>query len=119
MTRFSLVLDNPDHDETLEDKDTLDKETDREALAAVAERTTKESQIPSFSLILQYLQNYNLHEMEKIQKLLMTYFAFLSFAPVLVPCNSVLSRIVKFDRIPNTEYIRILKMHRIPNIFGS
>ena len=29
LTRFSLVLDDPDHDETLEDKDTLDKETDR------------------------------------------------------------------------------------------
>ena len=27
----------------------------------------------------------------------------------------VLERIVKFDRIPNTEYIRILKIHRIPN----
>ena len=27
----------------------------------------------------------------------------------------VLGRIVKFDRIPNTEYIRILKMHRILN----
>ena len=30
-------------------------------------------------------------------------------------CNSVLERIVKFDRISNTEYIRILKMHRILN----
>ena len=27
----------------------------------------------------------------------------------------VLGRIVKFDWIPNTEYIRILKLHRIPN----
>ena len=27
----------------------------------------------------------------------------------------VLGRIVKFDRIPNTEYIRILKIHRILN----
>ena len=30
-------------------------------------------------------------------------------------CTAVLERIVKFDRIPNTEYIRILKIHRIPN----
>ena len=29
--------------------------------------------------------------------------------------KSVLERIVKFDRILNTEYIRILKIDRIPN----
>ena len=29
--------------------------------------------------------------------------------------ETVLERIVKFDRIPNTEYIRILKIDRIPN----
>ena len=45
-------------------------------------------------------------------------------SPPLLRCSSVmmtgqsgavLERIVKFDRIPNTEYIRILKIHRIPN----
>ena len=29
--------------------------------------------------------------------------------------ESVLGRIVKFDQIPNTEYIWILKIHQIPN----
>ena len=48
LTRFSLVRDDPDLDETLEEKDTLDNVTGREALAAVVERTTQESQIPSF-----------------------------------------------------------------------
>ena len=35
--------------------------------------------------------------------------------------KSVLGRIVKFDRIPNTEYIQIWKLieYRILNIFGS
>ena len=46
LTRFSLVRD--DLDETLEEKDTFDNVTGREALAAVVERTTQESQIPSF-----------------------------------------------------------------------
>ena len=34
---------------------------------------------------------------------------------VQVKSGSVLGRIVKFDRILNTEYIWILKIHRIPN----
>ena len=88
LTRFSLVRDDPDLDETLKEKDTLDNESDREALAAIAERSTQESQIPSFSLILQYLQNDNLHEMEKIQKRLMTYIAFFELRASSVPCTS-------------------------------
>ena len=32
--------------------------------------------------------------------------------------TSVLSRIVKTDRIPNTEYIQFLRNDRIPKIFG-
>ena len=37
------------------------------------------------------------------------------FQDLVILAQSVLERIVKFDRIPNTEYIRILKIHRIPN----
>ena len=33
----------------------------------------------------------------------------------LLAFRAVLERIVKFDRIPNTEYIRFLKNDRIPN----
>ena len=44
--RFSL--DDFDHDKTLDNKDNLDKETEWEALAALAERKTQESQNPSF-----------------------------------------------------------------------
>ena len=43
-----LSLDDLDHDETLEDKDDIDEETEREALSTIAERTTQESQNPSF-----------------------------------------------------------------------
>ena len=38
-----------------------------------------------------------------------------SFLVISILLVTVLERIVKFDRIPNTEYIRILKIHRIPN----
>ena len=47
----------------------------------------------------------------------MTLYQLVQSVALSLQCTQgpVLEQIVKFDRIPNTEYIRILKIHQIPN----
>ena len=76
-SQFDFVQNDADHERTSEEKDdTLDEETDQRGFGS-DHRKEREPLLFPVSIILQYLQNINLHEMEKQKIRWLTYIAVL------------------------------------------